>query len=136
MGIYEKPGQQFLNNIAANFNFQPPQHHGYDVVEAIKAMHGGKASLFIAMGGNFSIGHTRHQLHCHGLKQMCTLTVHVSTKLNRSHLVHGQEALILPCLGRSDKDIVNGEEQIVSCENSMGLFNYRKAYCNRLVTYC
>ncbi len=135
MGIYERPGQQFLNNIAANFNFQPPQHHGYDVVEAIKAMHGGKASVFIAMGGNF-LSATPDTNYTATALRKCTLTVHVSTKLNRSHLVHGQEALILPCLGRSDKDIVNGEEQIVSCENSMGLFNYRKVCCNRSLISC
>ncbi len=125
MGIYEKPGQQFLNNIAANFNFQPPQHHGYDVVEAIKAMHGGRASVFIAMGGNF-LSATPDTNYTAAALRKCTLTVHVSTKLNRSHLVHGQEALILPCLGRSDKDIVNGEEQIVSCENSMGVIQLSK----------
>ncbi|OQP66191.1 FdhF/YdeP family oxidoreductase [Niastella populi] len=125
MGIYEKPGEQFLNNIAANFNFQPPQHHGYDVVEAIKAMHGGRASVFIAMGGNF-LSATPDTNYTAAALRRCTLTVHVSTKLNRSHLVHGAEALILPCLGRSDKDIVNGEEQIVSCENSMGVIQLSK----------
>lgn len=125
MGIYEKPGRLFLNNIAANFNFQPPQHHGYDVVEAIKAMHGGRASVFIAMGGNF-LSATPDTNYTAAALRKCTLTVHVSTKLNRSHLVHGAEALILPCLGRSDKDIVNGEEQIVSCENSMGVIQLSK----------
>jgi molybdopterin-dependent oxidoreductase alpha subunit len=125
MGIYEKPGKPFLDTIAANFNFQPPQHHGYDVVEAIKAMHGGKASVFIAMGGNFLSATPDTQYTATALRR-CSLTVHVSTKLNRSHLVHGQEALILPCLGRSDKDIVNGEEQIVSCENSMGVIQLSK----------
>ncbi len=125
MGIYEKPGKAFLDMIAANFNFQPPQHHGYDVVEAIKAMHGGKASVFIAMGGNFLSATPDTQYTATALRR-CALTVHVSTKLNRSHLVHGQEALILPCLGRSDKDMVNGEEQIVSCENSMGVIQLSK----------
>jgi anaerobic selenocysteine-containing dehydrogenase len=93
---------------------------GYDVVEAIKAMHGGKASVFIAMGGNF-LSATPDTLYTAAALRKCMLTVHVSTKLNRSHLVHGHEALILPCLGRSDKDVMNGEEQIVSCENSMGV---------------
>ncbi|MCS3795540.1 FdhF/YdeP family oxidoreductase [Niastella sp. OAS944] len=125
MGIYEKPSQQFLNNIAGNFNFQPPQHHGYDVVEAIKAMHGGKATVFIAMGGNF-LSATPDTNYTATALSKCSLTVHVSTKLNRSHLVHGKEALILPCLGRSDKDMLNGEEQIVSCENSMGVIQLSK----------
>jgi molybdopterin-dependent oxidoreductase alpha subunit len=125
MGIYEKPGQQFLDNIAAHFKFQPPQHHGYDVVEAIKAMHGGKATVFIAMGGNF-LSATPDTNYTATALRKCSLTVHVSTKLNRSHLVHGEEALILPCLGRSDKDMLNNEEQIVSCENSMGVVQLSK----------
>ncbi|OQP53384.1 hypothetical protein A4H97_23330 [Niastella yeongjuensis] len=125
MGIYEKPSQQFLDNIAANFHFTPPNKHGYDVVEAIKAMHGGKASVFIAMGGNF-LSATPDTLYTATALRKCSLTVQVSTKLNRSHLVHGHEALILPCLGRSDKDLLNGEEQIVSCENSMGVIQLSK----------
>jgi molybdopterin-dependent oxidoreductase alpha subunit len=125
MGIYEQPSQQFLDSIAANFHFTPPAKHGYDVVEAIKAMHGGKASVFIAMGGNF-LSATPDTLYTAAALRKCLLTVHVSTKLNRSHLVHGHEALILPCLGRSDKDLVNGEEQIVSCENSMGVIQSSK----------
>jgi molybdopterin-dependent oxidoreductase alpha subunit len=125
MGIYEKPSQQFLDSLATNFNFQPPQDPGYDVVEAIKAMHGGKASVFIAMGGNF-LSATPDTNYTATALRKCDLTVQVSTKLNRSHLVHGQEALILPCLGRSDKDLLNGEEQIVSCENSMGVVQLSK----------
>jgi molybdopterin-dependent oxidoreductase alpha subunit len=125
MGIFEKPAQSFLDSIAANFHFTPPNKHGYDVVEAIKAMHGGKASVFIAMGGNF-LSATPDTLYTAAALRKCLLTVHVSTKLNRSHLVHGHEALILPCLGRSDKDLVNGEEQIVSCENSMGVIQLSK----------
>jgi molybdopterin-dependent oxidoreductase alpha subunit len=125
MGIFEKPSQQFLDSIAANFQFTPPDKHGYDVVEAIKAMHGGKASVFIAMGGNF-LSATPDTLYTATALRKCSLTVHVSTKLNRSHLVHGHEALILPCLGRSDKDLLHGEEQIVSCENSMGIVQLSK----------
>jgi molybdopterin-dependent oxidoreductase alpha subunit len=125
MGIYEKPSQQFLDTLATNFHFTPPTKHGYDVVEAIKAMHGGKASVFFAMGGNF-LSATPDTLYTAAALRKCLLTVHVSTKLNRSHLVHGHEALILPCLGRSDKDVMNGEEQFVSCENSMGVVQLSK----------
>ena len=125
MGIFERPTQQFLDSIAVNFHFTPPNKHGYDVVAAIKAMHGGKASVFIAMGGNF-LSATPDTLYTAAALRKCSLTVHVSTKLNRSHLVHGHEALILPCLGRSDKDMMNGEEQIVSCENSMGVIQSSK----------
>jgi molybdopterin-dependent oxidoreductase alpha subunit len=125
MGIYEKPSQKFLDSLQHNFNFTPPQKHGYDVVDCIKAMHEEKASVFIAMGGNFLSATPDTNYTAEALRK-CSLTVHVSTKLNRSHLVHGREALILPCLGRSDNDMVNGEAQFVSCENSMGVVQQSK----------
>ncbi len=125
MGIYEKPAQQFLDMLQHNFNFQPPQKHGYDVVDCIKAMHEDKATVFIAMGGNFLSATPDTNFTADALRK-CSLTVHVSTKLNRSHLVHGREALILPCLGRSDQDMVNGEAQFVSCENSMSVVQQSK----------
>ena len=125
MGIYEKPSEKFLQAIQQNFNFIPPKEHGYDVVDCIKAMHQGKAKIFFAMGGNFLSATPDTNYTAEALRN-CDLTVHVSTKLNRSHLVHGKEALILPCLGRSDKDILNGEQQFVSCENSMGVVQQSK----------
>lgn len=125
MGIYEKPSAAFLDSLEKNFSFTPPREHGYDVVECIKAMHEGKASVFVAMGGNF-LSATPDTLYTAEALRRCRLTVQVSTKLNRSHLVHGREALILPCLGRSDKDILNGVEQFVSCENSMGVVQLSK----------
>ena len=125
MGIYEKPSPQFLQSLQNHFHFTPPRHDGYDVVGAIKAMHQGKAKVFIAMGGNF-LSATPDTLFTAEALRRCQLTVQVSTKLNRSHLVHGEEALILPCLGRSDKDIVNGEVQFVSCENSMSVVQSSK----------
>jgi molybdopterin-dependent oxidoreductase alpha subunit len=125
MGIYEKPAKKLLDSIEEVFGFQPPREHGFDVVNCIKAMHEGKASVFFAMGGNFlsatpDTGYTAEAL------RRCTLTVHVSTKLNRSHLIHGEEALILPCLARSDRDHSGGEEQFISCENSMGVVQSSK----------
>ncbi len=125
MGIYEKPSIAFLDALAKTFDFDPPLKQGYDVVESIHAMHEGKATVFIAMGGNF-LSATPDTLYTAETLRRCSLTVHVSTKLNRSHLVHGKEALILPCLGRSDKDIINDELQIVSCENSMGVVQQSK----------
>ena len=125
MGIYEKPSKMFLKAIEDNFQFTPPDQQGYDVVESIKAMHHGKPKVFFAMGGNFLSATPDTHYTAEALRK-CKLTVHVSTKLNRSHLVHGNEALILPCLGRSDKDIVNGEEQFVSCENSMSVVQASK----------
>ncbi len=125
MGIYEKPSEIFLQAIADEFNFTPPIHHGYDVVDSIKAMHNGKATVFIGMGGNF-LSATPDTAYTAEALRKCSLTVHVSTKLNRSHLVHGKEAIILPCLGRSDKDEINGVPQFVSCENSMGVVQASK----------
>jgi molybdopterin-dependent oxidoreductase alpha subunit len=120
MGIYEQPSAAFLDSLAKQFHFAPPRHAGYDVVESIKAMHEGKVKVFFALGGNFLSATPDTQFTATALQQ-CRLTVHVSTKLNRSHLIHGTEALILPCLARSDKDIIDGMEQFVSCENSMGV---------------
>jgi molybdopterin-dependent oxidoreductase alpha subunit len=120
MGIYEKPPQAFLDNIEKAFGFTPPQEHGYDVVECIHAMHQEKAKVFFAMGGNF-LSATPDTTYTADALRKCNLTVQVSTKLNRSHLITGKEAIILPCLGRTDIDIVNGVEQFVTVENSMGV---------------
>lgn len=125
MGIYEKPPQAFLDNIERTFGFKPPQHHGYDVVECIHAMHEGKAKVFFAMGGNF-LSATPDTLYTAEALQKCNLTVQVSTKLNRSHLITGKEAIILPCLGRTDIDMTGGSEQFVSVENSMGVIHQSK----------
>lgn len=125
MGVYERPSQLFLDSLEKNFCFVPPSKHGYDVVNAITAMYNRKAKVFIAMGGNF-LSATPDTLYTAQALQNCSLTVQVSTKLNRSHLVHGKEALILPCLGRSDKDIQAGGVQFVSCENSMGVVQMSK----------
>jgi molybdopterin-dependent oxidoreductase alpha subunit len=129
VGIWERPTQKLLDNIQNVFGFDPPRNPGYDVVNAIKAMHQGKALVFFAMGGNFlsaspDTGYTAEAL------RRCRLTVHVSTKLNRSHLVHGEEAIILPCLARSDRDFTGGTEQFVSCENSMGVVQASKGVLN------
>ncbi len=120
MGIYEKPAPALLGALEKNFGFTPPPHAGYDVVQSIQAMHAGKAKVFFALGGNFLSATPDTQYTAAALRK-CRLTVHVSTKLNRSHLVHGEQALILPCLSRSDQDVINGAAQLVSCENSMGV---------------
>jgi molybdopterin-dependent oxidoreductase alpha subunit len=120
MGIWEKPTKKFLDSLEKVFGFAPPRKPGYDVVGAIRAMHEGKASVFFAMGGNFLSATPDTEYTAEALRR-CRLTVHVSTKLNRSHLVHGEEALILPCLARSDRDRTGGRDQFVSCENSMGV---------------
>jgi molybdopterin-dependent oxidoreductase alpha subunit len=120
MGIWEAPPEAFLDSLKSNFGFEPPRKHGYNTVDAIKAMHEGKAKAFIAMGGNFLSATPDTEFTAEAL-QNCDLTVHISTKLNRSHLIHGKEALILPCLGRTEKDVQPSGEQFVSVENSMGV---------------
>lgn len=125
MGIHEKPPQRLLDSIKENFGFEPPKKHGYDVVRSIEAMHAGKAKVFFGMGGNF-LSATPDTLYTAEALENCDLTVHVSTKLNRSHLVNGKEALILPCLARTDKDFIGDDLQLVSVENSMGVVHSSK----------
>lgn len=119
MGIWEKPPKAFLDRLQTQFDFEPPQKHGYDTVHAIEAMHAGKAKVFFAMGGNF-LSATPDTVYTADALRNCSLTVQVSTKLNRSHLVHGKRALILPCLSRSEQDTQASGLQFVSVENSMG----------------
>ncbi|HLI94396.1 MAG TPA: FdhF/YdeP family oxidoreductase, partial [Puia sp.] len=125
VGIWERPTKQLLDSIENVFGFQPPREPGFDVVNAIRAMHDGRASVFFAMGGNFLSATPDTTFTAEALRR-CRLTVHVSTKLNRSHLVHGESAIILPCLARTDKDRTGGREQFVSCENSMGVVQLSK----------
>ena len=125
MGIYEKPPKSLLDTLEREFQFSPPRKNGYDTVASIEAMHSGAAKIFFAMGGNF-LSATPDTHYTAQALQKCDLTVHVTTKLNRSHLIHGKEALILPCLARTDKDIINAEQQFVSVENSMGVVHQSK----------
>jgi molybdopterin-dependent oxidoreductase alpha subunit len=120
MGIYEKPADWFLDALDREFNFKSPREHGFDTVEAIRAMRDGRSKVFFALGGNFLSATPDTEVTGSALKN-CRLTVHVSIKLNRSHLVTGRSALILPCLGRTERDMQNGHEQFVSTENSMGV---------------
>ncbi len=120
MGIWEKPPPEFLDALAREFKFEPPRHHGFDTVEAIKAMHDGRAKVFFAMGGNFLSATPDTEFTAKALRR-CKLTAHVSTKLNRSHLITGEQALILPCLGRTEIDMQSSGAQFVSTENSMGV---------------
>jgi anaerobic selenocysteine-containing dehydrogenase len=116
----KNPHPLSFHSIKNVFNFEPPQKHGYDVVESIKAMYEGKAKVFIAMGGNFLSATPDTNYTAKALRNT-NLTVHVSTKLNRAHLITGKEALILPCLGRTERDMQKGGLQFVSVENSMGI---------------
>jgi anaerobic selenocysteine-containing dehydrogenase len=129
MGINERPSKKLMDKISENFGFKPPEKHGYSTIESIKAMHEKKAKVFIALGGNFVPAAPDTNYTSEALRN-CDLSVHISTKLNRSHLVHGKTALILPCLGRSDKDIKNGKPNYLSVENSMGIVHSTKGVLN------
>ena len=118
MGIWERPPQHFLDAIQAEFGFDPPREHGLDTVESIRALRDGKAKVFIAMGGNFTAAAPDTDVTEQAMRN-ADLTVQVSTKLNRSHVVPGKSALILPALGRSEKDMTGGREQRVTVEDSM-----------------
>jgi molybdopterin-dependent oxidoreductase alpha subunit len=120
MGIWEKMPEQFLAALDARFGIASPRDHGYDTVDAIRAMRDGKATVFMAMGGNF-VSATPDTAVTESALRNCSLTVQVSTKLNRSHLVHGRTALILPSLGRTDRDIQAGGKQLFSVEDSMSM---------------
>ena len=127
MGIWEKAPDAFLDNLEKEFNFKAPRKHGFDVVEAIEAMHAKKAKVFFGMGGNFVSATPDTEFTADAL-QNCNLTVQVSTKLNRSHLITGKKALILPCLGRSEKDYQTSGQQFVSVENSMGVVHQSRGH--------
>ena len=120
MGISEKMPDSFLDALQSTFGFAPPREHGYDLVASIHAMEKGIAKMFFALGGNFLSASPDTERTAAAL-QNCRLTVHVSTKLNRSHLVSGKSALILPCLARTDRDATKAGDQFVTVENSMGI---------------
>ncbi|EON24486.1 oxidoreductase alpha (molybdopterin) subunit [Nocardioides sp. CF8] len=118
MGIWEQMPQSFLDALEAEFGFAPPTRHGYDSVDGVRAMRDGAASVFIGVAGNFVRAMSDSDVTEAALRN-CRLTVQISTKLNRSHTVCGETALILPTLGRSDRDIQATGEQFVTVEDSM-----------------
>ncbi len=120
MGIFERPDPVFLERLGAAFGFDPPRRHGLDVVGAIEAMGRGEVKVFFALGGNFFSAAPDSALTAAALRRQ-RLTVHVSTKLNRSHLVTGRRALILPTLGRSERDVQASGPQHVTVEDSMSV---------------
>ncbi len=120
MGIWEQPSEDFLDKLGAEFNFAPPRRPGLDTVHAIQAMHDGAAKVFFALGGNFLSATPDTEYTAEALRR-CRLTAHVSTKLNRAHLITGRQALILPCLGRTEMDQQASGPQFVTTENSMAV---------------
>jgi molybdopterin-dependent oxidoreductase alpha subunit len=120
MGIVERPPEVLLDALASRFSFAPPRHHGYDTVATIAAMAAGEVDVFVGLGGNFAAAAPDTDATAAALRR-CGLTVQVSTKLNRSHTHGGVEALILPCLGRTEADRRAGRVRFVTVEDSMGI---------------
>jgi formate dehydrogenase major subunit len=118
MGIFEKPPRALLDSLERVLGFPMPREHGVDVVGAIRAMRDRRAHVFFAMGGNFLSAAPDTEATAQALRR-CRLTVHVSTKPNRSHLVHGEEALILPTIGHTERLVEHGREQFITVEDSM-----------------
>ncbi|MET7288088.1 FdhF/YdeP family oxidoreductase [Streptomyces sp. NPDC005573] len=119
-GIDHRPSKEFLDRLAEACGIDPPREHGLDTVATIEAMRRGEVKVFVGMGGNFALAAPDTAYTFEALRG-CELTVQVSTKLNRSHLVHGRQALILPCLGRTEKDMQKSGEQSTSVEDAMSM---------------
>ena len=117
MGIVEHP-PKWLPLLSQRLGFTAPDQDGFDTVDAIRAMRDGRAEVFLGLGGNFAAA-TPDTAVSEAALRGCRLTVHVSTKLNRTHAMAGAESLILPCLGRTERDVRAGEEQFVTVEDSM-----------------
>ena len=129
MGIYEKPGEPFLRALDERYAFTTPRAHGFDVVDCIEAMRDGRARVFMALGGNFISATPDSEVTARAMMN-CELTVQISTKLSRSHIITGEEAIILPCLGRSERDlprnldgspVQDARPQFVTVEDSMSV---------------
>ncbi|WP_114751058.1 FdhF/YdeP family oxidoreductase [Pleomorphovibrio marinus] len=119
MGIWEKMPDAFLDRLGKAFNFSPPRTHGVAAVDAVRLMLSGKGRFFFGLGGNFALAAPDTQKVFEALR-LCNMTVQVSTKLNRSHLVHGKTGIILPCLGRTERDHTPNGNQFVSTEDTAG----------------
>lgn len=127
MGITERPTDTFLQKLGTVFNFEPPSENGFDTVASILAMHEGKGRVFFALGGNF-LSATPDTEYTAAALRRCRLTAHVSTKLNRAHLITGEQALILPCLGRTEVDRQASGPQFVTTENSMAVVQASRGF--------
>jgi molybdopterin-dependent oxidoreductase alpha subunit len=117
MGIWERPSAAFLDRLGAEFGFAPPRGPGWSTVEALEAMARGECGVFLALGGNLAAA-APDTAFAEAALERCALTVHVATKLNRTHLL-GEESLLLPCLGRTERDVTRAGAQFVTVEDSM-----------------
>ncbi|MEZ0542135.1 FdhF/YdeP family oxidoreductase [Fibrella arboris] len=125
MGIWERPHNEFLDALQKEYGFDPPREHGHDTVESIKCMHEGKSKVFVSLGGNFLSASPDTEFVAEAIRKQ-SLTVFISTKLNRGHLVTGKTSLMLPCLTHVDIDRQKSGQQFTSCENSMGVVSQNK----------
>jgi molybdopterin-dependent oxidoreductase alpha subunit len=125
MGVWEQPTKVFQDALAKEFNFKPPYEHGYDTVEAIKAMYHGELKVYLGLGGNLLAAGPDTELIAEGMRRQ-NLTVYVGTKLNRGHLTTGKTSLLLPCFTHADIDMQKSGHQMTSCENSMGVVSQNK----------
>ncbi|MFC5606139.1 FdhF/YdeP family oxidoreductase [Variovorax soli] len=120
VGITEKPSAAFLQQIEDAFGFKPPPSHGHDAVKAMQAMIDGTAKALLCLGGNFAVALPDPE-QCFAAMATLDLSVHVATKLNRSHLLVGRETYVLPCLGRTELDMQAGGRQSITVEDSMSM---------------
>jgi molybdopterin-dependent oxidoreductase alpha subunit len=120
VGISEKPSPAMLENIEQAFGFKPPTHHGHDAVAAMQAMAAGRSKVLICLGGNLAVALPDPEI-CFAAMRRLDLAVHIATKLNRSHLLVGKDAILLPCLGRTEQDIQATGPQAVTVEDSMSM---------------
>jgi molybdopterin-dependent oxidoreductase alpha subunit len=120
VGIWEKMSPEYLAALGKEFHFSPPEKHGFDTVCTIEAMHQGRVKVFVGLGGNF-LAATPDTKYVSEAIQRCRLTVQISTKLNRGHLITGEQALILPCLGRTERDVQKSGPQFVTVEDTTGV---------------
>ena len=122
MGVWERPREPFLAALDAEFGIRAPRRSGYDAVESVHAMHDRSAKVFFAISGNLLQAASDTQYATEAFSG-CRLAVHVSTKLHRGHLLAGQQSLIFPCLGRAERNLRAGENQLSTVEDSMGIVN-------------
>ncbi|MBD9660129.1 FdhF/YdeP family oxidoreductase [Pantoea sp. PNT03] len=120
VGITEKPSSDFLNKLENVFGFTPPSHHGHDAVQAMKAIVDKQSKALICLGGNFAVALPDSDVTFPAMREL-ELSVHIATKLNRTHLLTGKETLLLPCLGRTELDEQSGNRQSVTVEDSMSM---------------
>lgn len=120
VGITEKPGAEFLANLQRVFGFTPPSGHGHDAVKALQAMIDGEARALICLGGNFAVAMPDSERAFPAMRQL-DLSVHIGTKLNRSHLLVAKQTFILPCLGRTELDVQESGRQSITVEDSMSM---------------